>query len=88
MIHSVRAAAAATVRATCIRRPPLVDGEVIGFRPADGTLKGDATNHASGTAVAIRPTWYPDARLKRLAARIRGWEDMPGQGAGTLSVGA
>ncbi|MDX2674929.1 hypothetical protein [Streptomyces soliscabiei] len=107
----------------------------MGFRPADSTLKGYATNHASGTAVAIRPTWYPDgakdglfphqlatvrdilkecqdvvawggdfrrpneshfqidvppsdARLKRLAARFRGWEAIPGQGAGTLALGA
>lgn len=113
----------------------LADGEVVGFRPAGGTLKGHATNHASGTAVAIRPGWYPDgvkgglfphqlatvrdileecegvvawggdfrrpneshfqidvppsdARLKRLADRIRGWEDVPGQGAGTLALGA
>ncbi|MYT09848.1 hypothetical protein [Streptomyces sviceus] len=137
---ALRIGEAATVLVHVIRRyhyeiDTLVDGEVIGFRPADGTLKGRATNHASGTAVAIRPTWYPDgakgglfphqlatvrdilkecqdvvawggdfrrpneshfqidvapsdARLKRLAARIRGWEDIPGQGAGTLSLGA
>ncbi|MFC8343291.1 hypothetical protein [Streptomyces sp. NPDC057280] len=137
---ALRLGEAATVLIHVIRRyhyeiDTLVDGEVIGFRPADGTLKGHATNHASGTAIAIRPTWYPDgaegglfphqlatvrdileecqdvvawggdfrrpneshfqidvppsdARLKRLAARIRGWEDKPGQGAGTLTLGA
>ncbi|MFF4273412.1 hypothetical protein [Streptomyces sp. NPDC001536] len=137
---ALRLGEAATVLVHVIRRyhyeiDTLVDGEVIGFRPANGKLKGYATNHASGTAVAIRPTWYPkgtkdglfphqlatlrdilkecqevvawggdfrhpneshfqidvppsDARLKRLAARIRGWEDTPGQGAGTLTLGA
>ncbi|MGC0208464.1 hypothetical protein [Streptomyces levis] len=137
---ALRIGEVATVLVHVIRRyhyeiDTLVDGEVIGFRPADGKLKGYATNHASGTAVAIRPTWYPegvkdglfphqratlrdilkecqdvvawggdfrrpneshfqidvppsDARLKRLAARIRGWDDTPGQGAGTLALGA
>jgi hypothetical protein len=137
---ALRIGEATTVLVHVIRRyhyeiDTLVDGEVIGFRPADGKLKGYATNHASGTAVAIRPTWYPegvadglfphqratlrdilsecqgvvawggdfrrpneshfqidvppsDARLKRLAARIRGWDDTPGQGAGTLALGA
>lgn len=137
---ALRLGEAATVLVHVIRRyhyeiDTLVDGEVIGFRPANGKSKGYATNHASGTAVAIRPTWYPDgakgglfphqlatlrdilkecqdvvawggdfrrpneshfqidvppsdARLKRLAARIRGWEDIPGQGAGTLALGA
>ncbi|WP_405585989.1 hypothetical protein [Streptomyces sp. NBC_01092] len=137
---ALRIGEAATVLVHVIRRyhyeiDTLAHGEVIGFRPADRTLKGYATNHASGTAVAIRPTWYPagargglfphqlatvrdilkecqgvvawagdfrrpneshfqidvppsDARLKRLADRIRGWEDMPGQGAGTLALGA
>jgi hypothetical protein len=137
---ALRIGEAATVLVHVIRRyhyeiDTLVHGEVMGFRPADSTLKGYATNHASGTAVAIRPTWYPDgakdglfphqlatvrdilkecqgvvawggdfrrpneshfqidvppsdARLKRLAARIRGWEDIPGQGAGTLALGA
>lgn len=137
---ALRLGEAAIVLVHVIRRyhyeiDTLVDGEVIGFRPANGKSKGYATNHASGTAVAIRPTWYPDgakgglfphqlatlrdilkecqdvvawggdfrrpneshfqidvppsdARLKRLAARIRGWEDIPGQGAGTLALGA
>ncbi|MDX3388170.1 hypothetical protein PV682_43045 [Streptomyces niveiscabiei] len=40
------------------------------------TLKGYATNHASGAAVAIRPAWYPDGAegglfLHRLAT-VRG----------------
>ncbi|MFF8280985.1 hypothetical protein ACF05T_33840 [Streptomyces lateritius] len=113
----------------------LTDGEVIGFRPPGRSLKGYAANHASGTACAIRPTWYPegvtgglfphqravildilrecedvvawggnfrrrlneahfqidvppsDPRLQRLAARLRGWEDVPGKGAGTLHLG-
>ncbi|MFD5337502.1 hypothetical protein [Streptomyces hawaiiensis] len=137
---ALRIGEAATVLVHVIRRyhyeiDTLGKGEVIGFRPADGSLKGYATNHASGTAVAIRPTWYPagakgglfphqlatlrdilkecqgvvawggdfrrpneshfqidvppsDARVKRLAARIRSWEDIPGQGAGTLALGA
>ncbi|MEU3619338.1 hypothetical protein ABZ725_44655 [Streptomyces sp. NPDC006872] len=136
---ALRIGAAATVLVHVVRRyhyeiDTLAHGEVIGFRPADRTLKGYATNHASGTAVAIRPTWYPDgakdglfphqlatvrdileecqdvvawggdfrhpneshfqidvppsdARLKRLADRIRGWEETPGQGAGTLALG-
>ena len=33
-------------------------GEVIGFRKAAG-LKGYQLNHASGTAVELRPGWYP-----------------------------
>ncbi|MEU6306459.1 hypothetical protein [Streptomyces chartreusis] len=137
---ALRLGEVATVLIHVIRRyhyevDTLAHGEVIGFRPADRRLKGYATNYASGTAVAIRPTWYPagakgglfphqlatvrdilkecqdvvawggdyrrpdeshfqidvppsDARLKRLADRIRGWEEMPGQGAGTLGLGA
>ncbi|MFJ6081381.1 hypothetical protein ACIQI8_08245 [Streptomyces sp. NPDC092369] len=137
---ALRIGEAATVLVHVVRRyhyevDTLVHGEVIGFRPADSALKGYATNHASGTAVAIRPTWYPDGvkgglfphqlaavrdilkecqgvvawggdfrrpneshfqidvppsdpRLERLAARIRRWEDSPGQGAGTLALGA
>jgi hypothetical protein len=34
-------------------------GEVVGFLPPGRTLTGYRTNHASGTAVDIRPGWYP-----------------------------
>lgn len=34
-------------------------GEVVGFRPPGRTLTGYQTNHASGTAIDIRPGWYP-----------------------------
>jgi hypothetical protein len=34
-------------------------GEVIGFRPPGRTLTAYQTNHASGTAIDIRPGWYP-----------------------------
>lgn len=33
-------------------------GEVIGFKSPDG-LTGHESNHASGTAIDIRPGWYP-----------------------------
>lgn len=33
--------------------------EVTGFSPPSRALRGYATNHSSGTAVAIRPGWYP-----------------------------
>ncbi|MFK4071089.1 hypothetical protein [Streptomyces sp. NPDC029674] len=33
--------------------------EVTGFIPPSRALRGPSTNHASGTALAIRPGWYP-----------------------------
>ncbi|MFJ3445967.1 hypothetical protein ACIPM2_32890 [Streptomyces sp. NPDC086081] len=39
----------------------LVQDEVVGYRSPDRFLKGPATNHASGTALAIRPGAYPPA---------------------------
>jgi hypothetical protein len=34
-------------------------GDVVGFRSPDRASTGHRTNHASGTAVDIRPGWYP-----------------------------
>jgi hypothetical protein len=34
-------------------------GEVVGFQAPSGALTGYQTNHASGTAVDIRPGWHP-----------------------------
>ncbi|MEU6314798.1 hypothetical protein [Streptomyces sp. NPDC047014] len=55
----------ATVLIHVIRRyhyeiDALADGEVTGFLPPGPALRGHALNHASGTALAIRPTWYPE----------------------------
>ncbi|MEU6992343.1 hypothetical protein ABZ953_16995 [Streptomyces sp. NPDC046465] len=33
--------------------------EVTGFTPPSRALRGHSTNHSSGTALAIRPGWYP-----------------------------
>ncbi|AHH98896.1 M15 family metallopeptidase [Kutzneria albida] len=105
-------------------------GEVVGYK-SPSTVTGYETNHASGTAVDIRPGWYPpgvrggflpheltalrdvlgdcegvvgwggdrshpdeghfqievgpgDPRLAKVAAKIRGWNNSPGKGAGVL----
>jgi hypothetical protein len=107
------------------------ESKIIGYLPLGATgLSSPDSNHASGTAVAIRPDWYPaglrdnffahqlvilrdvladcegvvrwggddeqpnesrfaidvppgDARLHRVAAKIRAWDGGPGQGAGS-----
>ncbi len=38
----------------------LKPGEVIGFRPYDRLPRGYQTNHASGTAIDIRPNAFPE----------------------------
>ncbi|MEU4827648.1 M15 family metallopeptidase [Actinomadura sp. NPDC023710] len=127
----------ATVLTHVIRRyhyeiDTLKNGEVIGFRAPRLRLPHRwESNHASGTAVDIRPGWYPagakggffpqqlvtirdiladcegvvtwggdfatpdeahfqvdvrpdDARLKKVADKLRGWNTSPGEGAGVL----
>ncbi|RJQ73246.1 M15 family peptidase [Pseudonocardiaceae bacterium YIM PH 21723] len=70
----VRIGAVATVLLHVVRRynyeiDTLRSGEVVGFRPYTEQLNGVETNHASGTAVDIRPGWYPDGAKGGLRKR-------------------
>jgi hypothetical protein len=53
-----------TVLAHVVRRfnyevDTLAPGDVVGCRPAGVVVTGHESNHGSGTAVDIRPGWYP-----------------------------
>jgi hypothetical protein len=37
----------------------LRQGDVLGFKPYAKNVRDDDTNYSSGTAVSIRPSWYP-----------------------------
>ncbi|GGJ97042.1 hypothetical protein GCM10010123_28770 [Pilimelia anulata] len=130
---ALRAGDAATVLLHCVRRfaygidDSLATADLVGHLP---DARGPhAADHRSGTAVAVRPAWYPagaaggfvareealirdilldldgvvrwgadldpvqeslfridvgpgDERLAAVAARIRGWAERPGEGAG------
>ncbi|WP_308013095.1 hypothetical protein [Streptomyces griseocarneus] len=134
---ALRAGDVETVLVHVVRRfhyevAALGEGQVVGhLDPARVRLSAPESNHASGTAVAIRPDWYPrggrggffplemlvlrdilaecegvvawggdhrgrpyealfsidvppgDARLPRVAAKIRGWAARPAARTGT-----